>query len=107
MLTLNQNYETDIRFNVTIKEKPEDVTFTSEGEEIVVRVRDRGTTLMNYKLESFMPISVNYSEFVNRKGRLLLPLSVLQKRIKKQLQSSTSLPATIIRSANSSMMITT
>lgn len=91
MLTLNQNYETDIRFNVTIKEKPEDVTFTSEGEEIVVRVRDRGTTLMNYKLESFMPISVNYSEFVNRKGRLLLPLSVLQKRIKKQLQSSTSL----------------
>ncbi len=91
MLTLNQNYETDIKFNVTIKEKPEDVTFTSEGEEIVVRVRDRGTTLMNYKLESFMPISVNYSEFVNRKGRLLLPLSVLQKRIKKQLQSSTSL----------------
>lgn len=91
MLTLNQNYETDIRFNVTIKEKPEDVTFTSEGEEIVVRVRDRGTTLMNYKLESFMPISVNYSEFVNRKGRLLLPQSVLQKRIKKQLQSSTSL----------------
>lgn len=91
MLTLNQNYETDIKFNVTIKEKPEDVTFTSEGEEIVVRVRDRGTTLMNYKLESFMPISVNYSEFVNRKGRLLLPQSVLQKRIKKQLQSSTSL----------------
>ena len=91
MLTLNQNYETDIKFNVTIKEKPEDVTFTSEGEEIVVRVRDRGTTLMNYKLESFMPISVNYSEFVNRKGRLLLPLSVLQQRIKKQLQSSTSL----------------
>ena len=38
-----------------------------------------------------MPISVNYSEFVNRKGRLLLPQSVLQKRIKKQLQSSTSL----------------
>lgn len=91
MLTLNQNYETDIKFNVTIKEKPEDVTFTSEDEEIVVRVRDRGTTLMNYKLESFMPISVNYSEFVNRKGRLLLPQSVLQKRIKKQLQSSTSL----------------
>jgi YbbR domain-containing protein len=100
MLTLNQNYETDITFAVVVKDVPEDVTFTSQGEDVVVRVRDRGTTLMNYKLESFMPLSVNYSELINRKGRMLLPLTALQKRIKKQLQSSTSMvvvqPDTIV-----------
>ncbi len=89
MLTLNKEYETDIRFDVSVKEVPDNVTFSSKGAEVVVRVRDRGTTLMNYKLGSFMPLTVNYSEFSNKKGRLQLPVSMLQKRIKKQLNSST------------------
>ncbi|MBQ8270484.1 MAG: hypothetical protein IJZ22_04680 [Bacteroidaceae bacterium] len=93
MLTLNQDYETDIRFRVSVKGVPDDVNIDSQDRDVMVRVRDRGTTLMNYKLESFIPLSVNYSEFVNRKGRLLLPASALQKRVKKQLQSLTSVLA--------------
>ncbi len=91
MLTLNQDYETDIKFSVSVKGVPDDVNIDSQDRSVVVRVRDRGTTLMNYKLESFMPLSVNYSELVNRKGRLLLPTAILQKRIKKQMQSATAL----------------
>lgn len=91
MLTLNRDYETDLKFNLSVKEVPEDVSFSSQDEELIVRVGDRGTTLMNYKLESFLPISVNYSELVNRKGRLTLPVAQLQKRIKKQLASSTAI----------------
>lgn len=90
MLTLNQDYETDIRFSVSVKGVPDDVKISSQDQEVLVRVRDRGTTLMNYKLGSFLPISVNYSEFMNKKGRLLLPAEMLQKNIKKQLSSSTS-----------------
>lgn len=91
MLTLNRDYETDIKFNLSVKEVPEDVSFSPQDEELIVHISDRGTTLMNYKLEAFLPISVNYSELVNRKGRLILPASVLQKRIKKQLRSSTTI----------------
>lgn len=93
MLTLNRDYETDIQFNLSIKEVPEDISFSSQDEELIVRVADRGTTLMNYKLGTFLPVTVNYSELVNRKGRLTLPVSALQKRIKKQLASSTSIIA--------------
>lgn len=91
MLTLNRDYETDITFNLSVKEVPEDINFSSQDEELVVRVSDRGTTLMNYKLETFLPVSVNYSEFVNRQGRLTLPVAALQKRIRKQLASSTAI----------------
>lgn len=91
MLTLNRDYETDIKFNISLKEVPEDISFSPQGEELIVRVSDRGTTLMNYKLETFLPISVNYTELVNKKGRLALPVSALQKRIKKQLRSSTAI----------------
>lgn len=91
MMTLNRDYETDVKFSISVKEVPEDISFSSQDEELIVRVSDRGTTLMNYKLETFLPISVNYSELINKKGRLTLPVSVLQKRIKKQLRSSTSI----------------
>lgn len=91
MLTLNRDYETDIKFSLSVKEVPGDVSFSPQSEELIVRVSDRGTTLMNYKLETFLPISVNYSELVNRKGRLVLPVSALQKRVKKQLRSSTAI----------------
>ena len=100
MLTLNQNYETDIEFNVSVKDVPEDVNMSSQQQQVVVRVRDRGTTLINYVLESFMPLSFDYSELNNKKGRLSLLSSVVQKRVKKQLQSSTAIvslsPDTIV-----------
>lgn len=91
MMTLNQKYETDVKFKVVVKEVPQDVSFSSNGEELVVHISDRGTTLMNYKLNSFLPISVDYSELAKKKGRLYLSSSLAQKRIKKQLQSSTEI----------------
>lgn len=91
MLTLNRDYETDIKFNLSVKEVPEDISFSSQDKELIVRVSDRGTTLMNYELETFLPISFNYSELINKKGRLVMPVSALQKRIKKQLRSSTAI----------------
>lgn len=90
MLTLNQDYETDIKFNVSVKDVPEEVNMSSEQQTVLVRVRDRGTTLMNYKLEAFLPLSFDYSELVNKKGRLSLHSATMQKRVKKQLQSSTT-----------------
>lgn len=94
MLTLNQDYETDITIDVHIKDVPENIGFLSTGEEcVVVKVRDRGTTLMNYAFSSFLPINVSYSELKNRKGRLSLPVATLRKRIEGQMLSSTTVLA--------------
>lgn len=91
MLTLNRDYETNVTLKITVKEVPGDVSFSSQDEELILRVRDRGTTLMNYKVEGFMPVSINYSEFTNRGGRLTLPAKALYKRLNKQLNSSTEI----------------
>ncbi len=93
MLTLNQDYETDLKFKISVKDIPEDVSFSSMDEELIVRVKDHGTVLMNYKLGSFLPVSVEYKDFVRRNGRPSLPASVLQKSIRKQLNSTTSILA--------------
>ncbi len=92
MLTLNQDYETDIDVPLHIKQIPQNIGFSGSGEEMLsVKVRDRGTTLMNYMFTSFLPVTVDYSELRNRKGRLTLPVSMLKKRIEGRLQSSTNL----------------
>lgn len=92
MLTLNQDYETEIKVAVNVKDIPEDVGFSSSGEEVVtVRVRDRGTTLINYTFASFLPIAVDYRELINRKGRLTLPTSLLRRHVEGQLVSSTAI----------------
>lgn len=92
MLTLNRNYETDIDFIVYVRNIPNDAGFVSSDEsQLTVRVRDNGTTLMNYGLGQFLPITVDYSELKNEKGRLTLPVKNLTKRIEGQLQSSTSI----------------
>ena len=91
MLTLNQDYETEIKVAVNVKDIPEDVGFSaSDGEVLTVRVRDRGTTLINYTFASFLPITVDYRELVNRKGRLTLPASLLRRHVEGQLVSSTA-----------------
>ena len=91
MLTLNQNYETDIKFDVSLKDVPADVRLPQKEGAFVVRVRDRGTTLMNYALDEFLPLSFDYRELAARKGRLSLPSSVVIKKVKKQLHSSTAI----------------
>lgn len=91
MLTLNQDYETEIKVAVNVKDIPEDVGFSASDEEVLtVRVRDRGTTLINYTFASFLPITVDYRELVNRKGRLTLPASLLRRHVEGQLVSSTA-----------------
>ena len=92
MLTLNRNYETDIDFIIYIRNIPEDAGFVSSDETpLTIRVRDNGNTLINYSLEQFLPITVDYSELKNERGRLTLPVKQLKRRIEGQLQSSTSI----------------
>ena len=92
MLTLNQDYEAEIDVPLHIKQIPDNVGFSGSGEEVItLKVRDRGTTLMNYMFASFLPITVDYAELRNRRGRLTLSVSSLKKRIEGQLQSSTNL----------------
>ena len=55
--TLNNDYETNFSIPVKLKNIPDDVVITSEpASEIRVRVKDKGTVLLNYMLgKSFYP----------------------------------------------------
>ena len=92
MLTLNRNYEADIDFDVVVNNVPEDAGFVYSGNNVVtMRVRDRGTALINYKVHNFSPIRIDYRELKNRRGRLVMPVVHLKKRIEQQLLSTTSM----------------
>ena len=92
MLTLNRNYEADIDFDVVVKNVPADAGFVSSGDSIVtIRVRDRGTALINYKMNKFSPIAIDYRELKSRRGRLVMPVVLLKKRAEEQLLSTTSM----------------
>lgn len=92
MLTLNRNYEADIDFDVVVRNVPADAGFVSEGDNVVtVRVRDRGTALINYKVDKFSKIVVDYRELKNNRGRLVMPVVLLKKRIEEQLRATTSM----------------
>lgn len=101
MMTLNKYYETEIEIPLRIKKMPEDIFAVSiEQEHITLKLRDRGTALLNYKMQTFLPITIEYSDFQEQKGRLTLPVSSLKKQITGQLATSTEIlsftPDTIV-----------
>ena len=58
--TLNNDYETEFSIPVRLKGVPDDVVITSEPpSELYIRVKDKGTVLLNYMLgKSFFPLTL-------------------------------------------------
>ena len=79
---LNEDYETDIPFSVSILNVPEGLELVDGNEaEIIVRLADRGTVLTKYKLGRSRSLTVDFSEFKHRGGTLSIPVSLLKKQI--------------------------
>ena len=92
MMTLNKYYETEIHIPLRVKKIPADLYAVSTGEEqITVKLRDRGTVLLNYTMQSFMPVTAEYKEFQKQSGRLTMPIGSLKKQITGQLATSTEI----------------
>lgn len=91
--TLDGNFETEFTIPLKLKDVPKEVVITSDlQDEIKVRVEDRGTVLLNYMLgRSFLPISIDFSDYANNASRVFLPSEDLKKKVSSQLNSTTKL----------------
>ena len=91
--TLDGNFETEFTIPLRLKDVPKDVVITSDlQDEVRVKVEDRGTVLLNYMLgRSFLPISINFSDYENSSSCVVLPYEDLRKRVSSQLNSTTKL----------------
>lgn len=91
--TLNNDYETEFSVPVRLKNVPEDVVITSEPvPELRVRVRDKGTVLLNYMLgKSFYPVILDFADYKSNNTHVKILSSQVQKKVTAQLNASTVL----------------
>ena len=93
--TLNEMYETVINIPVKLKNVPNDVVLTTDPPStFTIRVKDRGTVLLNYKIgKSFFPISVDFPTFAanNKSNSVKVVTTEFQQSILNQLNSTTQL----------------
>lgn len=94
--TLNEEYEEEFRIPLTLINLPDDIILTNEQDEFVdVKVRDKGTLLLNYVLGgSISPINIDYQELIKRnKTHIQIATTTLQKQAKSRFNVSTEVMA--------------
>ena len=91
--SLQQEYEIDIRIPVKYKNVPPDISFTeTPPEAITVKVKDKGSVLLNYSFgRSFAPIEANMKAQPEKAGKLVISRKDIESDIKKHLIATTSL----------------
>ena len=94
MMTLNKYYETEIEIPLRVKKIPDDTYAVSTGNNnITLKIKDRGTVLLNYKMQTFLPVTAEYNDFRKQNGTLSLSTNALKKQIEGQLSSSSEILA--------------
>lgn len=91
--TLNDEYETELTLPLRPRGVPAEVVITSDlPTALRVRVKDKGTVLLNYRLgKNFYPITMDFEPSADDGGRVSIPSVSLSKRVTEQLNSSTRL----------------
>ncbi len=89
--TLNYDYETEFSIPLRLKGVPDNVMLTAElPPEITIRVKDKGTVLLNYMLaKTFFPITLNFSDHKGVNNHVRINASEFEKQILSQLGVST------------------
>lgn len=91
--TLNDDYETEFSIPVRLRNIPNNVVITSEPtSEVRVRVKDRGTVLLNYLLsKNFFPVNLDFNDYPGSNNHIRILASEYERRISSQLNASTRL----------------
>lgn len=92
--TLNNDYETVFAVPVRLRGVPENVVITSQPvSKLQVRVKDKGTVLLNYMLgKSFYPVSIDFADYKNNRDNMVRIFTArFSKDIVSQLKASTQL----------------
>lgn len=95
--TLNNDYEAEFSIPVRLKDVPNNVVLTSEPpSEVRIKVKDKGTVLMNYMLgKSFFPVNLNFNDYKDqgKNNHVKIYASEFERKIRSQLNVSTRLLA--------------
>lgn len=94
MQSLKQEYEIELSVPIKYKNIPPSIHFTEEmPEKLVVKVKDRGSVLLNYSLgRSLSPIEINLKGLsLKENSKTLLTRKEIEADLLKQLISTTSL----------------
>lgn len=91
--TLNNDYEAEFSIPVRIRDVPNNVVLTSEPpSELRVRVKDKGTVLLNYMLgKSFFPVNLSFTDYQGRDNHVKIYASDFVKKILTQLNASSKI----------------
>lgn len=91
--TLNEVYETEFSIPVTLRNVPEGIVVTGEPPQTLqVTLRDKGTTLLNYKYGEKLPrIVIDYARYDTGNGHISILTSELLKQILPKLAQGTQL----------------
>ena len=91
--TLNNDYEAEFSIPVRMKDLPNNVVLTSEPpSELRVRVKDKGTVLLNYMLgKSFFPFNLGFLDYKGKDNHVKIYASDFEKKILSQLNVSSKI----------------
>ncbi len=91
--TLSETYEEEYNIPVDIRNVPSDVVITSDMPATArITLKDRGTTLLNYKYSDQIPhIKIDKSLFSSTDGHVRLLASELMRQIRPSLATSTQI----------------
>lgn len=91
--TLNGEFEDDLQVPLRLKGISNDVVITSElPQSVQLRVKDRGTVLLNYKVgKDFLPLNIDFDKVKGNDHHVRLPFAQLEKQLLSQLNASTRL----------------
>lgn len=94
MMTLNESYEKELEVALRLTDVPANVVLTDELPDTMrITVRDKGFMLLSYTTSHKMqPLTFSFKTFSNKHtGKGQIPYTELQKAIRQQLFSSTTL----------------
>lgn len=91
--TLNNDYEAEFSIPVRLRSVPNNVVITSEpSPEVRIKVKDKGTVLLNYMLaRSFLPVNLDFSDYRRANNHVRIYASEIERKIASQLNVSTRL----------------
>ncbi|WP_308756624.1 CdaR family protein [uncultured Bacteroides sp.] len=91
--TLNNDYEAEFSIPVRLRGVPNNTVITSEpASELHIKVKDKGTVLLNYMLgKSFYPVTLDFSDYKGKGNHVRVYASQFEKKVLGQLNVSTHL----------------
>lgn len=94
--SLQQDYEIELSFPVRYKNVPPEMVFTPQlPKQIRVKVKDKGSVLLNYTFgRQFIPIDIEFKDLNPAGGEFKVPAKTIQSDILKQLLSTTVVEGT-------------